>query len=271
MITGNMPSPKYDNAWPANPSRSGRRGAPPAIRAVLFDAAGTLIDLAPDLTARMVHVAQRHGSPITEDAARRAQADVDARGGWPEDASDEETRRNNWLAFCRELLSDAVVDHDAVVVEAIGRELRDELLDPGSYLAFGDVRPTLDGLRAAGVRIGIVSNFDSWLHEILRRTGIADDFMCVVLSSELGHYKPAPELFLTGLNRLGTTAATTVFVGDSPYSDIGGAESVGMRAVLVDRRASHPTFPGKRVTSLEDLLKLLPFTDSASNQVPPSR
>jgi putative hydrolase of the HAD superfamily len=204
----------------------------------------------------MVRVTRCHRSPITEHDARRAQAGVDARGGWPEDASDDETRRGSWLALCRELLSGAVVDPDAAVVETMARELRDELLDPGSYVAFTDVRPTLDGLRAAGVRLGVVSNFDPWLHEILRHTGLADDFACVVLSSEHGCYKPAPELFLAGLDGLGATAVTTAFVGDSPYSDIGGAESVGMRALLVDRHASYPAFAGERLTSLEELLEL---------------
>ena len=52
--------------------------------------------------------------------------------------------------------------------------------------------------------------------------------------------KPHPSIFQAALDLLGTTAAESVMVGDSPSDDIEGALRIGMRAVLLRRSGIRP-------------------------------
>jgi putative hydrolase of the HAD superfamily len=63
----------------------------------------------------------------------------------------------------------------------------------------------------------------------------------VVVSSELGWRKPHGSLFETALRELAAAPHESVFVGDSPWHDIEGAQNAGMRAVLTRQYATRPT------------------------------
>jgi putative hydrolase of the HAD superfamily len=94
---------------------------------------------------------------------------------------------------------------------------------------------TLETLQARGLRMGVVSNMH--LRADLMRADLAalglDRFLsATVFSSEIGWRKPDPRIFTAALAGLGVTAEETVFVGDRLRDDIGGAQAVGMRAVL---------------------------------------
>ena len=109
---------------------------------------------------------------------------------------------------------------------------------------FDDVHPVLSRLRAAGIRLGLISNI--WLsgpivREHLHMLGLAGYFDSVVLSSEVGRIKPHPELFLRSLQELQVSPAQALYVGDNPHADVAGAAAVGMRAILLRR----PAYPGQ--------------------------
>ncbi len=108
------------------------------------------------------------------------------------------------------------------------------------FTAFPDARPALTALRAAGARVVVVSNWDRSLAQALDRAGLGDVIDGVVSSAEVGRAKPAPEPFRAGLALAGVDADRALFVGDSPDTDIAGAEAAGIRAVLVDRGGAGP-------------------------------
>ena len=83
--------------------------------------------------------------------------------------------------------------------------------------------------RAAGLKTGLISN--SWGRGRYDRDSFAELFDGVVISGEVGLYKPQPEIFRLGAERVGLTPPDCVFVDDL-RENCEGAEAVGMTAVL---------------------------------------
>lgn len=91
---------------------------------------------------------------------------------------------------------------------------------------------SLNRLRDFGVKLGVVSNFDSRLRPLLIDLNIADVFHSVIVSCEVGYEKPSPEIFKAALREMDVQANETVLVGDDPVADKEGARAVGIDAWL---------------------------------------
>jgi putative hydrolase of the HAD superfamily len=83
--------------------------------------------------------------------------------------------------------------------------------------------------RAAGVKTGLISN--SWGRGRYDREAFGELFDGVVISGEVGLYKPQLEIFRLGAERVGLDPSQCVFVDDL-RENCEGAEAVGMTAVL---------------------------------------
>lgn len=113
--------------------------------------------------------------------------------------------------------------------------LRDAFRDPACWRVFDDVVPALDALRAMGARLAVVSNWDSRLPGLLDALDLARHFDAIVVSHLEGVEKPAPELFLRAVARLGGTPDRSLHAGDNPDLDEAGASAAGIASVLIDR------------------------------------
>jgi putative hydrolase of the HAD superfamily len=122
--------------------------------------------------------------------------------------------------------------------------LREIFFEREAWVVFDDVRPTLDGLRAAGVRMGVVSNWDSRLPAVLKMLGLDDYFEAVGVSHLEGVEKPDPELFHRVLRRMDAEPAAALHVGDVPETDRDGARAAGIDCVLIDRAGRMDGTPG---------------------------
>lgn len=109
---------------------------------------------------------------------------------------------------------------------------------------------TLEALRAladGGYGIGCVTNTladEAGIRRMLRKFGIEGLMGSVVVSTEMGYRKPHPSLFEAALSELGVGAAEAVFVGDSPWHDIAGAQAAGIVAVQTTQYATRPPLDG---------------------------
>lgn len=94
--------------------------------------------------------------------------------------------------------------------------------------------PLLQKLHDEKIKLGIISNFEHAPHvrKVLRQHGLLKLLDAVIISGEVHTKKTAPEIFQIALDRLGTQANETLFVGDDPERDIRGAASVGMQTHL---------------------------------------
>lgn len=115
--------------------------------------------------------------------------------------------------------------------------------------------PTLPELRRRGIRLAVCSNSPypgAYIAAQLRHLGVEELFDAVVVSSDIGRRKPAPEIYRAALDRLGVDAAQALFVGDQVAEDYEGPRRSGMRAVICTALRSDRRLPDG-VESIPDL------------------
>lgn len=91
----------------------------------------------------------------------------------------------------------------------------------------------LEALASRGARLGIVCDVGFTGGEMLRglieREGLLRHFSGWAFSDEVGHYKPAPQIFEAALAALGSEPSAAMHVGDLRRTDIAGAAALGMK------------------------------------------
>lgn len=203
-------------------------GSASSIRAVLFDAFGTLITLHKPVR-RLVAALEEIDAPnppsavasalLTEVAYYRRKQDTahDA-------ASLAALRRQCGEVFCSTLPNPpSAADATRVLVESL------------QYEPFDDAVPTLARLREAGIRVAVVSNFDVSLSEVLHDAGLAPYIDVTIASAVVGSRKPEPEIFVAALEQLGVPASAAVHCGDRRDEDAVGAQAAGVTPLLLLR------------------------------------
>jgi putative hydrolase of the HAD superfamily len=86
-----------------------------------------------------------------------------------------------------------------------------------------------------GFQLGMISNFDSRLSAVLKALDLDPWFDSVTLSTQVGHAKPAPEIFRAALDRHGLEPHQALHIGDSWQDDVLGAQAVGIQPVWLKR------------------------------------
>jgi FMN phosphatase YigB (HAD superfamily) len=110
-------------------------------------------------------------------------------------------------------------------------------------------------LRSLGVRVGILSNWDSRLPRMLAEIGVDRDLDFSVISYRVGFEKPHPAIFQEALRLAGVSAPEALHVGDSWEADIAPARELGLRALWIApaeeaRRLGLPLDTVERVDAL---------------------
>ncbi len=104
---------------------------------------------------------------------------------------------------------------------------------------YDDVLPTIVYIYNKGIKLAVISNtlFEGKLHDSdLKRLGIFKYFDFTIYSSDAGIRKPDPGIFKIALEKLKVKSNKAIFVGDRLYDDIKGAKSVGIKAILKEKR-----------------------------------
>lgn len=227
-------------------------------RAVFFDAGETILHPAPSFPELFVKVLARFGHAIDPATVREGlhaipQRFVEAAEQGELWTTSPERSRAFWTSVYHHFL-------DRVGLPT-GDGLQDALYgaftEVGNYELFPDVRPAFGALSDVGMRLGLISNFEAWLDDLLIHLDIRDAFDVRVISGVEGIEKPDPAIFELALERAGLRPEEAVYVGDVPAFDVDPPVALGMHAVLVDRRERHPRFAGPRLTDLRDLPGLL--------------
>jgi HAD superfamily hydrolase (TIGR01549 family) len=134
--------------------------------------------------------------------------------------------------------------HDDLIAWTVGEIEDASLLAPLQLLP--GVRETLPAL-AARYRLGIISDTSltpgRLLRKFLEKDGLLDHFSALTFSDETGYPKPDRRMFENTLAALGARPADAVHVGDTPRTDIAGAQAVGMIAIRCAGAADHQEPP----------------------------
>ena len=86
-----------------------------------------------------------------------------------------------------------------------------------------------------GYPMGIVSNAQvAFAEPELKYLDLCKHFQFVILSSEFGHRKPDPRIFLEGARKLGLKPEEILSIGDNMEHDIAPSEKLGMKAMYIE-------------------------------------
>ncbi|MCZ6781684.1 MAG: HAD-IA family hydrolase [Proteobacteria bacterium] len=226
------------------------------IRAVLFDAAGTLIELAESVGETYARIAERFGVALPasrlDDAFRRVWASAPPMV-FP-DAAPEAVpalERGWWREVVRSTFraADSTVRFDDF--DAFFAALYDVYSGAPAWRPRPGARQALGALRAAGLAVGVVSNFDHRLDKILEAMGMTELLDFVGTPSRCGSRKPERVPFAAALDALGVPAASAVFVGDDPAMDLAAARAAGLSALDVHQLDSLCELPDV-IATLDD-------------------
>ena len=130
--------------------------------------------------------------------------------------------------------------------------------DHRSWQLFPETISTLSQLKAQGLELGIISNFDSRLFTVMRGLGIADAFDTVTISSLAQAAKPAPRIFHLALEKHAVDSEEALHIGDSLREDVEGAKKAGLHSALLDRDGSQQ---GAGILTIKNLEELFPLLD----------
>jgi putative hydrolase of the HAD superfamily len=148
------------------------------------------------------------------------------------------TRGERWPEFDMEVVWSTVLQmlglNSPFLVESCCKLFR--LVSRERFQLFSDTLPSLRALKNRGAPLVMLSNAQGvFFFEEVEMLGLKPFFSYFLVSSNWGFRKPDPRLFALACTLCGFPPAEVVYVGDDTDADVKGAESIGMRTVLVDR------------------------------------
>ncbi len=229
------------------------------IEFVFFDAGETLLSPNPSWSELSTDILVARGHDV--DVLRLREAWRQAGERFVQ-AADEgrtfSTSRDESKTFWMSLYTD-LIGRLGITDDGAPAVLYETFSDPANYHLFDDSLPTIEELGRRGLRLGVISNFESWLRSLLDHLGITDRFDVIAISGDLGWEKPDPRIFKWAMEEAGVSAAASVHVGDSPHFDAGPAHDLGMTGVLLDRHGRWTEIEGDypRIATLGELVELI--------------
>ncbi|CAG9466901.1 unnamed protein product [Pedinophyceae sp. YPF-701] len=130
--------------------------------------------------------------------------------------------------FWQVIVTEAIGSDDPAIFEDIYRYYEKSeawMVAPGAPEA-------IQRLKDAGLKLAVVSNFDTRLGKILETVGLANYFDTVVCSAEVEAEKPSPLIFQEALRRLGCEPEEVIHIGDDRRNDLWGARGAGIACLL---------------------------------------
>jgi putative hydrolase of the HAD superfamily len=235
-------------------------------RAILFDLDETLLSFG-DRVEQIRAVVGRGGDwgPLSHDQVVKTIEEA-FRAHWADPARHKAWRAKPLIEARRAIARDAF--------EALRAAGATDLSDAAA-VAFGDdfhayreggIEPfpqaieTLDALRAAGVRLALVTNGQSAVQRAkIERFDLERRFDHIQIEGEHGFGKPEEQAYRHALERLGAQAREAWMVGDNLEWEVVAPQKLGLHAIWFDPRgaglpAGSPIKPDRIIARLDELL-----------------
>ena len=216
------------------------------IRAVLFDAVGTLFHSRGTIGEIYGSVARGYGSTadpvaIEDQFVRRTTAE-----GIP-------IEKAGWKSLVRSIFAEFGPFRR---FDEFFEEVYEVFRTDRGWDCYPETEGVLGTLQQHEYQLGVVSNFDSRLHGVLRDLGIRDYFDAVVTPDSAGYAKPDSRIFLEATSALGAAPGEALFAGDDIGQDFEAAARAGLSSLLISRDR---TKPPEDPSTVADLAGILPF------------
>lgn len=190
------------------------------IRVIAFDAVGTLIYAQPSVTAVYCRVLNElSGRRVDQADVRRILGERLVERSNQEDLrSSEAAERRFWYDLIAELVA------DEARIDVCFEVLYSHFGLPSSWRCYNDVSETLSELHALGFQLVLASNFDERLNKVAAGLQELKPISRVVISSEIGFRKPAPQFFEIVCQQAKCRPDEVLFIGDDLQNDVDGAK-----------------------------------------------
>jgi putative hydrolase of the HAD superfamily len=210
------------------------------IRALLFDANGTLIDIETDEWMEEAYRAISHFLTYQGIRMRRFEVrELYFRIMKEQFASTTEKYPEFdvvavWREFLRRQATDFTRSLDAAKLEHMPLFLAEMQrgISRKRLVAFPQIHEVLPQLKARYFLAVVSDAQTAYAIPELHRAGLAEFFDPIVVSGDYGYRKPDPRLFRTALEKLAVGPEEAIFIGNDPFRDIAGARQVGMKTIL---------------------------------------
>jgi putative hydrolase of the HAD superfamily len=219
------------------------------IQAVIFDRDHTLLYFDPAQLAGLEAQVQIIAPELPPHAAVRAWSSWP--GPWPQHRDDEPAF---WAEFWASLgaahgLSPAQVTQLTTDIGPIYHT---------TFAAYPDAAPTIRQLRAGGLRLAILTNYELPSVDLtLAHAGVDPELFDLALTSAmLGVYKPDQRAFIAAAAALDLPPHACMFIDDL-VENVVAARSVGMHAYQIDRSLPVDDLAAARISTLDALIGLL--------------
>jgi 2-haloacid dehalogenase len=218
------------------------------VRAAVFDAYGTLFDLASATAAARDVLGDR--LPALAELWRAKQLQYT----WLRSLAGQHA--DFWK------VTEEALDYALRSLELVDGELRERLMDAYERLGpYADARPALEQLRKGGLRLAILSNgAPRMLGAAARNAGLDGLLEMIVSVEEVGIYKPHPTVYRRAVERLGLWPGEVLFVSANGW-DAYGAKAFGLRVAWCNRARQPPerlpAEPDAEIHSLAELPALV--------------
>lgn len=239
------------------------------VKVIFFDAAGTLFHVRGSVGEVYLRYAEKYGVRRTGDtltalnaAFRRAFLEAPPPVFAVSDPTEIKRCERLWWfdivhnVFYRVGMFDQFDEYFEEVFQAFG--------GPEHWALYPEALAVLKELKGNGLELGIVSNFDTRLFNVLRGLGIAELLDTVTISSLAHAAKPAPQIFRLALEKHAVDPEEAVHVGDSLVDDAEGARLTRLHAVLIVRERQDAgehrpsASPVQTIHTLAELPRLIP-------------
>jgi putative hydrolase of the HAD superfamily len=217
----------------------GKLSGPNGVCAVLFDLDGTLRNNKPSPEHTFFDFAAKLGVEDSPDKRRNAlrwvhyywaqskelMSDMNAFSGF---------EKEFWQNYASRLLcSFGCADEKApLLAPEMSRYMKEEYHPQDTVEP--EVYTSLQNLKEAGYKLGVVSNRTHPYDELLNTLKLTGYFDCIIAAGLVSAYKPEPEIFGFALRELGIRDENALYIGDNYFADVVGAERAGITPVLLD-------------------------------------
>jgi putative hydrolase of the HAD superfamily len=214
------------------------------IEVIFFDVGGTL--LFPDHEKTLVPLWNRHLHPseaqllVAERAARKEMDQIASQTA--------KVDQSYWDTYYSRLLRELEIHDDVLhgeLVKLVRTSANWSRMRPGTFEALASLKRKY--------RLAVISNSDGHMGERLASLGFGPYFEHVTDSGNVGHEKPAPQIFQAALSAMSIPADRSLYLGDIYAVDFLGAQKVGIKPMLMDVTGIYSQTDLPRINSLSEL------------------
>jgi putative hydrolase of the HAD superfamily len=231
------------------------------VRAVLIDLDDTLLDYSGAAGRCWAEACAAIGGPAGVDVKTLVPAVDETRRWFWSDPARHARERVQMLGAWTKIAAAALesVGHaPGDLAPAIARDFAARR--HAAMALFHDAVPCLERLRAAGARLGLVTNGEAAMQrEKIERFDLARFFDALLIEGELGTGKPDLAVYRHALAALGSAPNETCMIGDNLEWDVAAPQRLGLTGIWLDRARGglppdHDVRPDRVIHALSDLV-----------------